>query len=94
MTNHLFKSPQKGYGLDLYAIDIHRGRDHGLCGYPCFRDFCGLSPIDTWEDMDKVMDPKDVEKLKTLYRGPGDVDLIVGCNLEYIIPGTVVGECP
>lgn len=35
--------------------------------------------------------PQNVEILKSLYRHPNDVDLVVGGSLEKLVPGTLTG---
>ncbi|KAH7693644.1 hypothetical protein AAVH_39318, partial [Aphelenchoides avenae] len=39
---------------DLGAIDVNRGRDHGIPGYTKLRRLCKLSPIETWDQVEKM----------------------------------------
>ncbi|XP_062123011.1 chorion peroxidase isoform X2 [Drosophila sulfurigaster albostrigata] len=54
LTNHLFQTPGFPFGLDLAAINIQRGRDHGLPPYTSWRVPCGLSPIQSWDEFGKT----------------------------------------
>ena len=49
IRSYLFKRG-KVYGGDLKAIDVQRGRDHGLPSYNDLRNFCGLPRASKWED--------------------------------------------
>lgn len=64
----LFRLPDKFYGLDLYAIDIQRGRDHGLAGYTAYRDYCGLSPVRSWDDLIPIVGEDHMNRLRSVYR--------------------------
>lgn len=45
LRNFLFGAPGSG-GLDLAALDIQRGRDHGMLDFNVFRESYGLEPYD------------------------------------------------
>ena len=44
IINHLFemKGNEKATAMDLVALNIQRGRDHGLPSYTSWMEFCGL----------------------------------------------------
>ena len=67
---------------DLAAINIQRGREHGLPGYNTFRKICGLRKATTFKEFEDHISAKSVAKLSKLYSHPDDVDLFVGGVLE------------
>lgn len=68
LTNHLFQTPSFKFGMDLAAINIQRGRDHGVPPYTSWREPCGLSDIRDFEDLQRVMLARTVRKMENLYR--------------------------
>lgn len=93
LTQKLFvhdASPQL-CGLDLVSLNIQRGRDHGLNGYPEWRKHCHLSPVNTWEEMEKIVDPISFKRIHEIYKTPQDVDIYTGGLAEYPVKGGIIG---
>ena len=69
--------------LDLVAINIQRGRDHGLPGYSHYRQKCGGGDrAETFSDFQPDFSAEATVRLADLFRHPDDVDLFVGLYLE------------
>lgn len=82
LRNNLFESAPGRGGLDLVAINVQRGRDHGLPGYNKYREIClGQKAVD-WADFANTIAPEKVAMLKIIYKTVDDVDLYVGGFLE------------
>ncbi|KAI6217170.1 Leucine-rich repeat and Immunoglobulin I-set and heme peroxidase domain containing protein [Aphelenchoides fujianensis] len=84
MTGQLLTKPlvdklfyrSENVSMDLAAINIQRGRDHGLQGYLEYRRFCNLTVPETWEElMVDVGNPEVLRKVKSFYGHPGNLDL-------------------
>ncbi|KAH8397673.1 hypothetical protein KR215_004535 [Drosophila sulfurigaster] len=91
LTNHLFQTPGFPFGLDLAAINIQRGRDHGLPPYTSWRVPCGLSPIQSWDEFANVVGPESSKRIGHAYRSVHDIDLFVGGIAERPVVGGLVG---
>ena len=57
ITNHLFESSKGTGGLDLVALNIQRGRDHGLPGYNAYREICQIGRARNFDDLLDYMTP-------------------------------------
>lgn len=91
LTNHLFQTGIFPFGMDLAAINIQRGRDHGLPPYVDWREPCGLSSIRTWEDLEVVAGPNSANRMRRAYANIDDIDLFVGGLSERPVRGGLVG---
>ena len=69
--------------MDLAALNIQRGRDHGLAPYNAWREPCGLQPLTDWSDLLRVMSAETQRKLKRVYRSVS-VILIIRYNTRNI----------
>lgn len=77
-------------GLDLVAINIQRGRDHGLPDYNTVREGVGLPKRTSFADItpDKTVH----EELQKVYSSVDDIDLWIGGLAEPHVEGGCVGE--
>ncbi len=89
VRNFLFGPPGAG-GFDLAALNIQRGRDHGLPGYNAVRQALGLPPTAQFSDINP--DPEIANRLASIYASPDEVDTWVGGLAEPNLPGAMVGR--
>ena len=88
LRDFLFGAPGQG-GLDLVALNIQRGRDHGLSGYNATRAAYGLAKV---TDFAQITDDKALQaQLKAVYGSVDKVELWIGVLAEKHLPGASVG---
>ena len=91
VTNHLFQGKNKSFGMDLVALNVQRGRDHGLPGYNAFRELCGLGRVESFSELSDLIPRAIVERFQLIYKHVDDVDLFIGGLTESSVPGALVG---
>ena len=89
LRNFLFGAPGAG-GFDLAALNIQRGRDHGMQRYNDCRRAVGLAPCASFADVSR--DPAIQTRLAAVYDHVDQIDLWVGGLAEDRLPGAMVGE--
>ena len=79
--------------LDLGALNIQRGRDHGLAGYTSWTHWCGLTTASpSWSDLGTlIQDNSLIRILRDLYGHPNNIDVWVGSILETRLSDARVG---
>ncbi|XP_033757666.1 lactoperoxidase-like [Pecten maximus] len=85
---------EMGVGLDLAAVNIQRGRDHGLPSYNAWRKWCGLQPAHHFGVNTLGLIHHDAPAailLSKVYKHPDDIDLFTGALSERKIRGTYIG---
>ena len=87
--NMLLKEPQ-GRMFDLAALNIQRGRDHGVGDYNTVRGAYGLSAAESFADI--TSDPAVQQALMLAYGNVDDLDLWVAALAEDHLPESMVGE--
>ncbi|XP_051976005.1 thyroid peroxidase [Xyrauchen texanus] len=91
LTERLFQA-QGGLPLDLGALNLQRGRDHGLQGYCSWRELCALSAPTNESDLAGIMGNEVLaKKLLHLYGTVKNIDVWVGAISEPALPGGRVG---
>ena len=78
--------------MDLVALNIQRGRDHGLPGYNAFREVCGLGRVTSFDLLTDLIPVKIVDRLKLLYSHVDDIDLFIGGISEHAEKESLLGE--
>ncbi len=89
VRNFLFGPPGSG-GFDLAALNIQRGRDHGLPSYNAVREAFGLPATIDFADI--TSDPVKQAALASVYSSVNDIDLWIGALSEDSIDDSMVGE--
>lgn len=91
LTEKLFQTAH-AVALDLAAINIQRGRDHGIPGYNVYRKFCNLTVAVDFEDLaGEITNAEIRQKLRELYGHPDNIDVWLGGILEEQVEGGKVG---
>ena len=95
VVNHLFEAVSGQGGLDLTALNIQRGRDHGIPGYNEYRQKCDSSILSTDSANDfssfTLLSKKNREMLEEFYKHADDVDLFIGGILERRVGDSILG---
>jgi hypothetical protein len=76
--------------MDLAALNIQRGREHGIPDYNTLRESLGLPPASDFEDISS--DPDLVASLTELYISVDEIDPWIGALSEDHLEGAGVGE--
>ena len=70
LTERLFKLAHE-VALDLAALNIQRGRDHGLPTYNTMREYCHLPKAKIFSNFKEIKDSSVRQTLKRMYGHPG-----------------------
>ena len=57
IQDRLFELDKKD-GFDLVALNIQRGRDHGIPGYVEYRKICQTGPANSFDDLKSNISPE------------------------------------
>ncbi|XP_043217352.1 peroxidase-like [Amphibalanus amphitrite] len=79
------------FGMDLVALNIQRGRDHGIPSYNQLREICGMKKAQTWSDLATEIDSETISRFALLYKSVDDVDLFIGGVSERPVEDALVG---
>ncbi|MEM9915581.1 MAG: peroxidase family protein [Planctomycetota bacterium] len=85
----LFGSPDAG-GLDLLALNIQRGRDHGIGTFNDLRVAFGLDEYTSFAEL--TDDTELAAALASIYGSIDEVDMWIGLMSEDAVPDGILGE--
>jgi len=90
--HHLFEDVRiPRSGMDLFALNIQRGRDHGIPGYNKYREMCGLRRAKSFKELVDEIPSETIRRLMEVYEDPDDVDLFTGLVSETKLKGSMTG---
>ena len=89
LRSFLFGDPSVG-GLDLIALNIQRGRDHGVGDYNSVREDYGLGRVESFDEI--TSDGDLAAALETVYGSIDEIDPWIGMMAEDHLDDAVVGE--
>jgi peroxidase len=92
VRNELFNEvvPGVGYGQDLIALDIQRGRDQGIGSYNEVRQALGLKPVTSFAQITSNVTVQ--KELQQAYGNVNNIDAFEGGLAEDHVPGSDVGQ--
>jgi hypothetical protein len=64
LTDKLFQGSTSEDGMDLVALNLQRGRDHGLAPYVRWRQLCGLPQLNSWKQLSDIVSSPQVTNLE------------------------------
>ena len=90
LRNLLFNFGGRFAAQDLKALNIQRGRDHGLADYNTIREAFGLERVTTFAEINPDVEAQ--SKLESLYGTVDNIDAIVGMFAENPMGDAAFGE--
>ncbi|OQV16359.1 Peroxidasin-like protein [Hypsibius exemplaris] len=77
LSQQLFVSAPDLFGMDLVALNVQRGRDHGITGWMKWRKLCGLPTADNFGDLKAmgILPDETANRLASVYDSVEDIDL-------------------
>lgn len=91
LTEFLFALSNE-IAFDLGALNVQRGRDHGLPSYNDMREHCGIRRAKKWRHLRREIPQHAIDKLKDLYGHVDNIDLWAGGMAERGYKGGRVGR--
>lgn len=67
VKNFLFFNPRNPQIIDLPAININRGREHGVPAYVYYLEYCTGYQIKAWEDLARFIPEHRIKELQSVY---------------------------
>ena len=75
----------------MFAINLQRGREHGIPSYNEYRKACGLRGLTSWSNRPKEHESEYWKQLEKVYESVYDIDLYAGAIAETGVRGGAVG---